>query len=115
MAQLRQDYDRFVERGAIIVAIGPENRQKLADYWLKNELSFIGIPDPEHAIANSYNQEVRLAGGGRMPALLVIDRNGVVRYEHYGKSMRDIPWNADIIAVLDELNRQQPTSDTSRP
>lgn len=38
-----------------------------------------------------------------MPALLVVDKAGLVRYKHYGGSMADIPPNEAIFAVLDVL------------
>lgn len=41
---------------------------------------------------------------GRMPALFVIDKTGIVRYQHYGHDMQDIPENSTILSLLDELN-----------
>jgi peroxiredoxin len=105
MARLRQDYKKFVERQAEVVAIGPEDREALAEYWHKERLPFIGIPDPKHNIANSYSQEVRLLKLGRMPALMVIDKEGIIRYSHYADSMSDIPSNDKIISLLDDINR----------
>ena len=35
-----------------------------------------------------------------MPALFVIDRQGLVAYARYGSSMMDIPDNRDILEVL---------------
>jgi len=32
----------------------------------------------------SYHQEVNMLKWGRMPAIFVIDREGVIRYGHYG-------------------------------
>lgn len=41
---------------------------------------------------------------GRMPALFVIDKTSIVRYQHYGHDMQDIPENNIILSLLDELN-----------
>jgi peroxiredoxin Q/BCP len=41
-----------------------------------------------------------------MPAQVIIDLHGVVRYVHYGHSMSDIPPNQELLALLDELNRE---------
>jgi peroxiredoxin Q/BCP len=41
---------------------------------------------------------------GRMPAQVVIDRNGIARYVQYGKSMSDITKNKELIKLLEELN-----------
>jgi peroxiredoxin Q/BCP len=46
------------------------------------------------------HQEVILHKFGRMPALLVVDKKGIIRYAHYGDSMRDIPKNEEIFDVL---------------
>jgi hypothetical protein len=62
------------------------------------------LPDPRHTVADLYKQQVKLIKLGRMPALLVVDKEGLIRYEHYGDSMQDIPENAIVIKLLDELN-----------
>jgi len=43
-----------------------------------------------------------------MPALVVIDKQGRIRHRHYGDSMKDIPSNDDIMALVDELNQEKP-------
>jgi peroxiredoxin len=106
MAQLRQDYQQFVERGAEVVVVGPEDREAFEDYWEREALPFVGLPDPTHSVLKLYGQEVDLFKLGRMPAQVVIDRNGVARYVHYGHSMQDIPPNDEILALLDELNQE---------
>jgi peroxiredoxin Q/BCP len=100
MAQLRQDYEQFVQREAEIVVIGPEDRQAFADYWQKEKLPYIGLPDPAHTVANRYGQEVKLLKFGRMPALVVVDKEGYVRFRHYGESMQDIVPNQTLLALL---------------
>jgi peroxiredoxin len=107
MAQLRQDYDAFVGRDAEVVAVGPEDQRAFQEYWQKEDLPFVGLADPTHTVARRYGQEVSLLKLGRMPALMVIDKAGRVRYKHYGSSMQDIPPNADILAVLDDLNQEE--------
>lgn len=103
MAQLRHDHQNFVERETEIVVVGPESKKLFADYWAKHQLPFIGLPDPEHRVLKLYGQEVNLFKLGRMPAQVIIDKQGCVRYAHYGHGMSDIPRNAEILALLDEL------------
>ncbi len=103
MAQLRQGYPEFVARGAEVIVVGPENTAAFKDYWQKEALPYIGLPDPDLTVLRRYGQEVNLLKLGRMPAQVVIDRQGIVRYAHYGHSMSDIPSNADLLAVLDEI------------
>jgi peroxiredoxin len=38
-----------------------------------------------------------------MPAVLVVDPDGIVRAAWYGESMRDIPSIEEVLAVLDSL------------
>jgi peroxiredoxin len=106
MAQLRQAYERFVERDAEIIVVGPEGAEAFADYWRKEDLPFVGLPDPEHAILKLYGQKVNLFKLGRMPAQVVVDKTGQARYIHYGHSMSDIPSNDEILSLLDELNQE---------
>jgi peroxiredoxin Q/BCP len=106
MAQLRQDYPQFAERETEVIAIGPERPKRFARYWQEHEMPFVGIPDPRHVVARLYGQEVRLLKMGRLPAQVIVDKAGQVRYAHYGRSMSDIPPNAEILALLDGLNEE---------
>ena len=105
MAQLRQDYHKFVTQDAEIIVVGPENAQAFEKYWQKQDLPFVGLPDPKHSVLKSYGQEVKLFKLGRMPAQVIVDRTGQARYVHYGHSMSDIPSNEELLALLDELNQ----------
>lgn len=100
MVQLRQDYQQFVKLDTEIVVIGPEGAESFRKYWKKEDLPFIGLPDPEHRILKLYGQEVRLFKLGRMPAQMLIDKSGMVRFVHYGHSMKDTPLNEDIISMI---------------
>jgi peroxiredoxin Q/BCP len=104
MAQLRQDYAQFVARDIEVVVVGPENAKAFADYFARESLPFIGLPDPTASVLKLYGQEVNLFKLGRMPAQVLIDKAGVARYVHYGHSMSDIPKNAELLALGDELN-----------
>jgi len=101
---LQSDLEAFTARGAEILAIGPDGPNAYRRYWESEKLSFVGLPDPKHTVANLYNQEVNLFKLGRMPALLVVDKEGIIRYEHYGDSMQDIPENSIILGILDSMN-----------
>lgn len=105
MAQLRQDYSEFVKRQAQVIVVGPEDARGFADYWEKNDLPFIGLPDPKTSVLKLYGQEVNLFKLGRMPAQVIVDRDGVARFVHYGHSMSDIPENSEVLAILDQLNK----------
>jgi peroxiredoxin Q/BCP len=103
MAQLRQDYEKFVRLDAEIIVAGPENAEAFKNYWAKENLPFIGLPDPEHKVLKLYGQEVKIFKLGRMPAQVMIDKSGKVRFVHYGHSMSDIPANEEIISLMKSL------------
>ena len=104
MARLRDDYGKFTGRGSEVVAIGPDGPTAFRLYWEAEKLPFIGLPDPDHAVARRYKQEVKIFKLGRMPLVCVIDSKGLIRYAHYGASMSDIPQNKVLLEVIDELN-----------
>jgi len=41
-----------------------------------------------------------------MPAQMVIDKQGVLRYVHYGNSMKDIPSNEEVIRLIDGIQAE---------
>lgn len=104
MAQLRRDYAKFQQQGAEIIVVGPDNPRAFAEYWQKNDLPFIGLPDPKASVLKLYGQEVNLFKLGRMPAQVIVDRQGIARFVHYGHSMADIPPNEELLELLDQLN-----------
>jgi len=110
MAQLRHDYQEFVRRDTEIIAVGPESPEAFADWWHKHEMPFTGIADPQHVIAKLFGQKVKLLKLGRMPAQFVIDRDGRMRNLHYGESMADIITDEEVLALLDEINKEQAKS-----
>ena len=104
MAQLRQDYQEFVQRQAQVIVVGPEDARAFESYWDQHDLPFIGLPDPKAGVLKLYGQEVNLFKLGRMPAQVIVDKAGVARFVHYGHSMSDIPENAEVLALLGQLN-----------
>jgi peroxiredoxin len=52
---------------------------------------FIVLPDPDHSVMDLYGQEVKLQKLGRMPAQMLIDKTGILKFVYYGSSMADIP------------------------
>lgn len=108
MAQLRQDYAKYAERNTEVIAIGPEDAESFAEWWQENSMPFIGIPDPKHFVSKMYGQKINLLKLGRMPASLLIDKEGYIRFFHYGSSMKDIPEGEGMLKLIDELNSGQP-------
>lgn len=88
--------------------VGPDMSAVFKLYWAKEKLPFIGLADPKHSVADRYGQQVNLWKLGRMPALMVIDKKGRVRFTHYAENMRDYPTLEEMYAVLDRLGKRKP-------
>lgn len=107
MVQLRHDHKLFIKRDVAVVVVGPEDAKGFAAYWQKESLPFIGLPDPKASVLKLYGQEVNLFKLGRMPAQVLIDKEGIARFVHYGHDMSDIPSNEEILALADEINQSE--------
>ncbi len=101
---MREDYAEFQKREAEVLVIGTDSRKSFEYHWTSQKYPFPGLPDPEHVVPDLYGQQVRLLKFGRMPALMVIDKAGVIRYAHYGDSMSDIPSDVQILGLLEKIN-----------
>jgi peroxiredoxin Q/BCP len=100
---LRRDRERFLERDTAVLVVGPEGPAAFARYFEEHNLPFPGLPDPKHSVLKRYGQEIKLFKFGRMPAQVLVDRQGIVRYAHYGDAMSDIPPNEELLALIDGL------------
>jgi len=106
MAQLRQDYQQFIDRNTEIIAIGPEGASEFKEWWDEHQMPFTGIADPKHVIADTYGQQVKLIKLGRMPASILVDKHGQIRYAHFGETMADIPGTEEMLSLIDGLNKK---------
>ena len=60
MAQLRHDYSEFVARDVEVVVVGPEDARAFPNYFEKESLPLVGLPDPKHSVLKLYGQQVNL-------------------------------------------------------
>lgn len=103
MAQLRQSIDQFKETDTEVLVVGPENADKFKAYFEEHNLPFTGLPDPKHSVLKLYGQQIKLFKLGRMPAQVLIDKAGTVRFGHYGHDMRDIPAPSEMVELIRTL------------
>lgn len=104
--QLRQDYKEFQDRNAEVITLGPDGPNSFKRFWETEQMPFIGLADIKSQIAGLYHQEVNWLKLGRMPAVLVIDQKGIIRFSDYGESMSAIPENITVLNVLDKINAE---------
>jgi peroxiredoxin len=100
---MKQDIKKFTDRKAQITVIAPHEAEKVKTYWEKENLPFIGIPDPDGILGKLYGQEWNLIKLGRMPALFIIDQKGSIAFAQYAKNMADIPENRELFKILERL------------
>ena len=83
--------------------IGPEGPRRFKQVWDNQGYPFVGFADYRHEVADLYGQQVKLEKLGRMPAMIIVDRDGVIQFVHFGDDMSDIPKNEDVLGLLDSL------------
>lgn len=97
---MRRAYQDFVKLDTEVIVVGSEGAESFRRLWKEEDLPFVGLPDPQHLIQNLYGQEVKPLKLGRMPAQVLVDKSGTVRYIHYGHSMADIPSSKEILDLI---------------
>ena len=101
---MRDHYAEFASRGAEILAVGTDSVNSFQEYWKKEKIPYIGLPDPEKNVSRLYKQEINVFKLGRMPLNCVVDITGRIRYVHFGSNMTDIPDNETFLRVIDQIN-----------
>jgi len=102
---LRKDFEKFEQLDTYIYVIlvdGEENAKKMVDEHAKRYPIFY---DQTKKVAKLLKQEIKLAKAGRMPALLIVDKQGIIQYAYYGDSMKDIPKNEVVFEILEKINK----------
>jgi len=110
---LAQRYDAFRERGAEVVSVLPEPRERAAEWQARYDLPFPLVADADAAVGAAYDQPVRfgLLGRlhdviGRMPTAAILDRRGEgaeLAFVYRGSTTADRPTVDDLLAELDRL------------
>jgi peroxiredoxin Q/BCP len=104
MAQLRLNYQEFIKRDTEVIIVGPDGPAAFKRTWEMEDMPMVGLADPGSKVADRYHQKINLLKWGRMPALVIVDKSGFIRFLHYGNSMSDIPTNEHVLKTLDEIN-----------
>lgn len=105
MMQLHQEKKEYDKRNTRIIIVGPDNKEAFEKFFNTNNYTFIGLPDAKNSILKTYGQEINIFKLGRMPAQVLIDKDGFARFVYYGHSMADIPENKDVLKIIDEINK----------
>ena len=104
MVKLAGKYEKFQELNTelyLITADKLKNAQKLDTKYARGKFPI--YYDETKKVPKMLHQEWRLTKLGRMPGLLIIDKNGIIQWAYYSDSMSDIPKNEELFEVLEKL------------
>ena len=105
MGKLSAYYKKFQENDTDIYAIlvdNEENAKKMSDKYARGRFPI--YYDENKIVAKKLNQQWKLLKLGRMPGLLIIDKEGIVRYAYYSDSMSDIPPVPETLEFVEKMN-----------
>jgi alkyl hydroperoxide reductase subunit AhpC len=60
--------------------------------------------DMDKEVSNKLHQQWKLLKLGRMPGMIIINKEGIIKWAYYSDSMSDIPKNNDVLEVIKEIN-----------
>lgn len=86
-----------------MVAVAPEGRDAVARFVEKDDFPFPILADDDHAVFDDYDVASKLMSLGQRPAVFVIDKAGVVRFDSVGTQQWQIPTNDAVLKVLSEI------------
>lgn len=105
---MRDDYAEFRRRGAEVVGIAPHDVAEAHRLVQDLKIPFPILADDNRAVFLAYDVQSRPWSLGQRPAVYVVDRAGVIRWAYLGWQQWDIPTNAQVLAVLDDLAAEYP-------
>lgn len=110
MAQLRHDYPKFKEFNTEVLAIVPNGPKMIARYVEKNANPYPVLQDKSSQVAEQYGIETQRAIllTTMTPTVFLVDTAGMIRYASYGISYIKEPDNRQPLAVLAQLQIQDP-------
>jgi peroxiredoxin len=100
---LRDDIARFKEAGATVVAVAPDSPEGVARFVRTNPYPFSLLADTDHAVFDAYDVVNALMSLGQRPAVFIVDRDGIVRFDSIGTQQWQIASNDEVIAALASL------------
>jgi peroxiredoxin len=105
---LRQKYDEYSALDTIIAPIlvdKLENAQKMEEKYAKNKFPI--LYDKTKKVSKMLHQEIKILKLGRMPGLIIVDKQGIIQFAYYGENMQDIPKNRDVLEILRKMEGKE--------
>ena len=86
-----------------MVTIAPDTAEGVAAFVRDKDYPFPLLADAEHVVFDAYDVVNKLMSLGQRPALFVVDRDGIVRFDSIGTQQWQIPSNDNVLAVVSSL------------
>ena len=100
---MRDDHKQFTELGASVIAVAPESVAAVGKYVSDHPVPYEIVSDADHTCFDAYDVASRALSLGQRPALFVIARDGVVKFDSVGTQQWQIPTNEQVLKVLADL------------
>ena len=100
---MRDDIQRFDQAGARVIAIAPETSEGVDRFVRDNDYPFAILADTDHVVFDAYDVANKLMSLGQRPAVFVVDRDGIVRFDSIGTQQWQIPSNDNVLTALSSL------------
>jgi len=97
---LRDDIDRFTAKGARVVTVAPDDADGVRRFVETRPFPFPLLADTDHGAFDAYDVISRMASLGQRPAVFVIDRDGIVRFDSIGTQQWQIPSDDTVLAAI---------------
>ena len=101
---MRDDHEQFTVAGASIVAIAPESQAAIQRFTKTHPVPFPIVSDADHKTFDAYDVVSRAMSLGQRPAVFVIDRGGIVRFDAIGTQQWQIADNETVLEILASLD-----------
>lgn len=102
LCEMRDDYDKFAERGITILPISVDSTYSLKEYKSKYDMKVDLLSDFKRDVSRLYGvlNEDRFFSNR---AYFLIDRDGIIRWEHVEENPGLRREDAEILAAIDRL------------
>ena len=100
---IRDNWGEFGKIGAQVIGVSPQNAASHRKFKEKYGLPFPLLADTDHGVFDAYDVASRLSSLGQRPAVFVVDREGIVRFDSIGTQQWQIPSNDTVLAEAAKL------------
>ena len=100
---MRDDHEQFVAAGASVIAVAAESVAAIDRFTKQHPVPFPIVSDADHLVFDEYDVVSRAMSLGQRPAVFVIDRTGVVRFDAIGTQQWQIADNKTVLDILASL------------